>query len=367
MTTFSENITAFFDSLATEKDIQYIKRLEGLAVPSKYSMHDLLHSNYTLQLDLQNLNPEERQKVWQALTNNQTLTKTWLNPFTFRNNVDQFGAFHEEYKTSWFDFSGIFWSFCKQHWHKQAFHHPDNYYIFRSSKKPNLVMIQYYGTKYQTDNKFTPLKPKNVLSFQFFNKPINQINNEDTYAASAQDYHKKAIEKLILRKLHGSSSATLIALLIWFLVQYPPSTQFVLGLLASIGIPFFVYDIALLAIISLASIILSILINYIYTIMSPDVDIDFWKTFNMILYNLAFFVLPVIIFICLPAAALNVNLLIIAAIAALFAIYHFVCLNNLNRQEDKTTISFIESLFKSHAKPDQQHPSTNTDGISNTE
>ena len=69
-------------------------------------MHDLLHSNYTLQLDLQNLNPEE-QRVWQALTNNQTLTKTWLNPFTFRNNVDQFGAFHEEYKTSWFDFSYI--------------------------------------------------------------------------------------------------------------------------------------------------------------------------------------------------------------------------------------------------------------------
>ena len=33
------------------------------------------------------------------------------------------------------------------------------------------------------------------------------------------------------------------------------------------------------------------------------------------------------ILICVPAAALNINLLIIAGIAGLFALYHYMCLN----------------------------------------
>lgn len=354
----SDNLKINFLKLVKANKGKFIARTEGcfFKEEAKLSFESLLTSGYTLHLDLQNLSPEEKQKVWDELLKQQSLKKLAYNPFHYRRNTDHFGVLHEEYNISWLDWSGMLWSYYNQHWHKQAFHHPDNYHVFRSSQQPDLIMLRKLDVD---DTPFKPTRNKNVISLQFFNKPIESLSyNMTDY--DAKEYHEKALKKLTCDKALNCSSATLCALVIWFLFQYPPSTEFVLGLLAAIGIPFFPFSLALLGIISLASIVISIIINYVYTLFTPESDINFWQTLNKVMYNIAFFVIPLLILICVPAAVLNVNLLIIAGVAALFAIYHYVCLNNLHAKESETIVNQIASLFRTpnHEKPSPTHTSS---------
>ncbi|MEE2770329.1 MAG: hypothetical protein VX835_04540 [Pseudomonadota bacterium] len=339
----------FLELLENSYAQRTIVRTEGILYsksfndPAQPTLIQLLNSGYTLHLDLQNLNIENRQKVWNELVKNQSIKKKSYNPFHYRRHSDQFGILHEEYNISWLDWSGMMWSYFNHHWHTQAFHHPDNYQIFRSSKQPELVMLRKLKVDKQTQV-FQPKRDKNVISIQFFEN-IPTIFSSDIFSKSPDDYHKAANKKISCSRMLSCSAATLIALLIWGLFQYPPSTIFIIGLLATIGIPFFSYNIALLGIISLASIVISIIINYIYLTISPDVDINFWQTLNKIFYNVAFIVLPLMILICVPAAALNINLLIIAGIAGLFALYHYMCLNTWHTNETKSVYDITQGLF----------------------
>ncbi|MDG2348932.1 MAG: hypothetical protein P8L77_05675 [Gammaproteobacteria bacterium] len=352
----------FSELIQREYQKKAITRIEGKLI-NEYSekppsFEQLIESGYTVHLDLQQLEPETRLQVWNKLINSQTLTKRTYNPFEYRKNTDQFGILHEEYNISWLDLSGILWSYMSHHWHKQAFHHPENYDIFRSTKEPELIMLRKQNVKPETQT-FKATKDKNVISIQLLPNEIQSLNNK-LFANTPDEYHKEAHQKLTRLKAMNCSFATLSALVIWFLFQYPPSTAFFLGVLATIGIPFFTFDLALLAIISLASILISIGINYIYSVLTPETDINFWQTLNKICYNIAFFVIPLTILICIPAAALNVNLLIIAGIAALFAIYHYICLNEWHNQESSSIVSRMASMFTTTSNDHEKSIRDNT-------
>lgn len=345
MPSFEENFNHLVSELYSDRSLT---RIEGALLQSedRPTFEELLTSGYTVHLDLQNLSSTDRMKVWAELVKNQEIKKNVFNPFKYRKNTDQFGILHEEYNISWLDWSGMLWSYCQHHWHTQAFKHPSNYNIFRASKNPELIMIRKRDALL-TNSNLKPIRNENVISIQLFDN-IPTINNDIHSEQSPVEYHQTAIKKITRLKAMTCSAATLVALLIWFLFQYPPSTAFFLGILAAIGIPFFTFDMALLAVVSLSSIIISIVINYIYTTITPESDINFWQTLNKVCYNVAFFVLPLMILICIPAAVLNINLLIIAAIAALFAIYHYLCLNEWYSKEDNEVTKLTDRLFPHH-------------------
>lgn len=348
----STNLFQNLSSIFQEQRNNILFRIEGQNYyEQEHSLEAILDSGYTLHLDLQELSYENRKTIWGRLNANTDLKKLFYNPFPYRRSEDQFGNLHEDYKISWLDWSGMLWSFFNHHWYKQSFYHPANYHIFRSSEQPELIMIRKLGNQ-QLDT-VKPTHSANIFSMKFFNQTVNPSDNH--FSKSPKNYHEQAKRKSTQLKAMRTSSASLIAIVTWFLVQYPPSTILFLTLLAIIGIPFLSFNIAMLAVISLISIIISIGINYIYTIMSPETDINFWHSLNKIMYNVAFFVVPLMIIICIPAQILNINLLIIAGIAALFALYHTMCLNDWYKDEVSFVSQLKRSLFGDN-RVDGSHP-----------
>lgn len=328
-----------------------ITRLDGmickqLDVDIRKRNQDLLYSGYTLHLDLQNLSKEEKRAVWKQLTEDTTLTHLAKNPFNYRGTEDQFGQLHEEYFTSWLDISGNLWAYFSNYWHQQAFITDDNaFYVFKTRDHPDLIMLKYIG-----DHK-TTLSPKpkhtlNVVSTQFFKKKIQSLSNNSS-SQSADAYHKTALQLDHLFKLKQSSIAVILSLLIWFLFQYPPSSTFFIGLLASIGIPFFPINLALLGTLSLISIFVAIGINYFCDLLTTKGQhIVELQTLNKILYQIALFVFPIILAASTLFVCFQVNLLLLSFIALAFALYHYLCLNDSFLSHKDRAASSMSSLFK---------------------
>ena len=118
----SDNLKENFLNLVKQNNGKIITRVEGINFVDTESItfEDLLTSGYTLQLDLQNLAPAERQKVWDELLKQISIKKLAYNPFPYRRSSDHFGVLHEEYNISWLDWSGMTWSYFNHHWHKQS-------------------------------------------------------------------------------------------------------------------------------------------------------------------------------------------------------------------------------------------------------
>lgn len=362
------NLSKQFVAMMQRNKHQCLIRIEGMHnfLKDDNQFDELLQSGYTVQLDLQQLASKEKKTFWSDLTKNVPLTHLKRNPFNYRATEDQFGQLHEEYHSSWLDIAGNIWAYCANFWYKQAYITDDNaFYVFRTHDQPNLIMLKYIGNDKKNLTKPTQ-ETKNIISCQFFKSPLTALSS-NLLSHSAEEYHKIALERDHLYKLKQSTWAVIISLLIWLTFQYPPSTAFFIGLLASIGIPFFPINLMLLATVSLTSIFAAIAINYLCDLLSSNgKDIIELQAINKLLYQAAFFIVPLCLLISSTMMCLQINLLILAFIALAFALYHYLCLNETFLNHKEKVSSYVDGLFKG-SKNNEQHSEINSKEIELTQ